>query len=72
MGLLAQGIDIGHSKNAKGNQTKGCTLVNRESGVDFDQKTLIMRIQINEGWIDPPVYVLCCVYTLVVSGDTHT
>ena len=74
MGLPAHKIDIRHAWNAEeyGNRPKGCTSVNQKSGVDFGQRTLIMRIQINEGWIDPAVYVLCCVYTHVVSGDAHT
>ena len=65
MGLPAKGIGITHSKNEEehGNQPKGCTSVNWESGVDFDEKTLILRIQINEGWIDLEVYVICCVHT---------
>ena len=73
MGLPAQGIDSSHSRNVEeyGNWPKGCTSVNRESGVDFGQKTLIMRIQINEGWIDPAVYVICCVHTCGQWGRPH-
>ena len=62
----------GKKAEEKGNWPKGCTSVNQKSGVDFGQRTLIMRIQINVGWINPAVYVLCCVYTHVVNGDAHT
>ena len=74
MELPVQGISTSHFRNVEehGNHPKDYTLINWESDVDFSQKTLIMRIQINEGWIAPAVYVLCCVYTRVVSGDVHT
>ena len=73
MGLPAHRIDIGHAWNAEeyGNRPKSCTSVNQKPGIDFGQRTLIMRTQINVGWIHPAVYVLCCVYTLVVDGDAH-
>ena len=71
-GTTTQGIGISHSRNVEehGNRPKGCTSVNRESGVNFGQKTLIMRIQINEGWTQQ--FMLFVVCTHVVSGDAHT